>query len=80
MELTPEQVNEFLANAVLKSQIGKAVQDAVNNVVEKASRSWDNPFEQAIETRLHVLIEEELRTTFLEREGDRRAHQTAYPG
>lgn len=64
MELTPEQINTFLANAVLQSQIGKCVQDAVGRVVADLSKSYQNPFDASIKQQVAVLIEKEIQTTY----------------
>lgn len=48
MNLTPEQVNEFIANAVLKSTIGVEVEKAVTKAVQSLSSSYNNPFESVI--------------------------------
>lgn len=64
MELTAEQINDFIGKAVLESQIGKAVQESVTKVVASLSKSYDNPFDRVIGNQVAVLIEEQVRTTY----------------
>lgn len=66
MDLTPEQINEFLSNAILKSSIGKAVEDSVNRSIAELSRGYNNPFDAVIRREVESLISEHLRTTFSE--------------
>jgi hypothetical protein len=60
MELTPEQVNSFIANAILESQIGTVVKAAVDRSVAKLSQSYDNPFDQVIRNEVASLIQKEV--------------------
>jgi pantothenate kinase-related protein Tda10 len=60
MELTPEQVNSFIANAILESQIGAVVKAAVDRSVAKLSQSYDNPFDQVIKNEVASLIQKEV--------------------
>ena len=60
VQLTPEQINEFIANSIMESQIGKLVQDSVNRVMRDLSTSYNNPFDTAIKSHVSRLIQEEL--------------------
>ncbi len=60
MELTAEQINEFLANAVLKSNIGVAVEAAVQKQIGILSKSYDNPFDSVIRNEVVALIQHEV--------------------
>ena len=64
MELTPEQINSFISNAVLESQIGVAVQESVKRVVAELNKSYQNPFDQVIRNHVSDIIDEQLRTTY----------------
>lgn len=64
MELTPEQINDFISKAILESQIGKAVQDSVARVVAELSKSYNNPFDAVIKSQVSKLIETEVITTY----------------
>lgn len=66
MNLTPEQVNAFLADAILKSQIGDALNAAVEKVVSDLQKSYNNPFELAIKGKIDVIISELLNTEYRE--------------
>lgn len=64
MNLTPEQINQFLADAVLKSQIGKAVEDAVARSIGSLTKTYDNPFDHVIKNHIHSIIEKEIVTKY----------------
>lgn len=64
MQLTPEQVNEFVAKAVLESQIGEAVQAAVNRVMEDLKKSYNNPFDAVIKQHINAVIDKEVLSTY----------------
>lgn len=64
MNLTPEQINTFLADAVLKSQIGEAVEASVKRSIESLSKSWDNPFDHVIKNHVVLLLQQEISTKY----------------
>jgi FixJ family two-component response regulator len=64
MQLTPEQVNDFLSKAILESKIGETVKKAVDRAIEQLSRGYDNPFDGAIKSEVHALIETEIREKY----------------
>jgi hypothetical protein len=64
MELTAQQVNDFLAKAVMESQIGEVTRAAVKKAVDEMSKSYQNPFDGAIRNHIQILIEQELKTVF----------------
>lgn len=43
MELTPQQVNEFIANAVMESTLGVAIKESIDRVLKSMTRAYDNP-------------------------------------
>jgi uncharacterized membrane-anchored protein YjiN (DUF445 family) len=66
MQLTPEQINEFIAKAVLESQIGNAVKESVARVMSQLQSSYNNPFDQVIKHHVSAIIETQLRETYKE--------------
>jgi uncharacterized membrane-anchored protein YjiN (DUF445 family) len=66
MQLTPEQINEFVAKAVLESQIGNAVKDSVARVMKDLQATYNNPFDQVIKHHVSAIIETQLRETYKE--------------
>lgn len=64
MELTAEQINTFLSNAVLESQIGAVVKEAVARSVADLSKSYNNPFDSVIKAHITRLIDKEVIATY----------------
>lgn len=64
MQLTPEQVNQFLAEAIIKSKIGDAVEACVAKVVKDLQSSYNNPFETAIKAEVSNIIVTVLREKY----------------
>ncbi len=64
MQLTPEQVNEFIAKAVLESQIGDVVKASVDRVLGELKKSYQNPFDAVITQEVTALIRKELKATY----------------
>lgn len=56
VDINPEDVNRMVVDAILKSTLGKAVQDAVKESVGKISRSYDNPLQRVIEKHIDDVI------------------------
>lgn len=48
IEINPEEVNKFIAESMLKSSIGEVLNARIKDVIEKLSKSWDNPFDATI--------------------------------
>ena len=65
MQLTPEQVNEFMAKAILDSQIGDSVKESVNRVLASLKQSYNNPFDEVIRQHVVQAIDKELITNFM---------------
>lgn len=64
MELTPEQINDFVAKAVLESQIGQAVKDSIARVMKDLTKTYDNPFDVVIKRHIQELIDKEVIATY----------------
>lgn len=64
MQLTPEQINEFIANAVLESQLGEAVKASVARVMDDMRRSFSNPFDEVIKRHVAKVVEELVSTQY----------------
>ena len=64
MQLTPEQINEFVAKAVLESQIGAAVTASVARVMEDLRKSYNNPFDEVIKHHVAQMIDAEVLTVY----------------
>lgn len=64
MQLTPEQVNEFIAKAVLESQIGQVVKESVTRSIQELNKSYQNPFDAVIRRQVEALIDAEVQTHY----------------
>lgn len=54
--INPEQVNQLVANAILKSAIGEQVEKIVNEHVAKLSSSWNNPIENVVAAEVQRIV------------------------
>lgn len=66
MQLTPEQINDFLAKSIMESQIGDAVKASVARVLSNLNKSWDNPIDAVIKQEVMQMIRTEIITTHRE--------------
>lgn len=64
MQLTPEQVNDFLSKAVLESNIGEAVKDSVEKSLKSLTSSYENPFDKVVKEQVINLIQEQISSTY----------------
>lgn len=64
MQLTPDQINEFVAKAVLDSQLGDAVKASVQRVMADLQKSYNNPFDEVIKRHVIQLIDAEVMKTY----------------
>ena len=64
MQLTPEQINEFISKAVLESQIGEVVKGSINRVMEELRKNYQNPFDSVIRQHVNALIDKEVLATY----------------
>lgn len=64
MQLTPEQINVFLSNAVLESNIGEAVKESVEKTLKSLTSSYDNPFDKVVKDQVINLIQEQISSTY----------------
>lgn len=58
IELTPEQINTTICEAIAKSAIGDQLQIVINEEVKKLSKSYDNPFKQIVQGHINAAIQE----------------------
>lgn len=65
MQLTPEQINSFIADAVLESQIGEAVKASVARTVIELTKTYNNPFDEVVKKHVVQLIDKEVMATYL---------------
>lgn len=58
VDLTPEQINGQICEAIAKSAIGEELQKAVDEEVKKFSTSYRNPFENIIRSHINTAAQE----------------------
>lgn len=56
VSLTPEQINQFLSQAIMESTIGEAVRTIIQDHVKKLSSPYDNPIQKAVEIEIKRYI------------------------
>ncbi len=66
VDLSPEQINQTIAEAIAKSAIGKELDRIINEQVQKLSTSYQNPIEPIV--RQHIA--DAVRTCVQEKYGE----------
>ena len=56
VDINSEDVNRMVVDAILKSTLGEAVQEAIKKAVKDISRSYDNPLEAVIKKHIDTVI------------------------
>jgi len=65
VNVTPEQINEAVAGAIIKSSIGKALAEVIDAQVKKLSQSYDNPIAPVVQDEIGKAIRVLIADNFL---------------
>lgn len=57
INLTGEDINRVVAEAIIKSAVGEHLKNAIERVVQELSKSYSNPFDNEIK----MIISQEMR-------------------
>lgn len=60
MQLTPEQIHEFISKAIIESQIGQAVRDSIERVLKDLNEKYKNPIDDVIREHVKNMVREML--------------------
>ncbi|MHB8372222.1 MAG: hypothetical protein ACYDBI_05885 [Thermoplasmataceae archaeon] len=66
LNIDPEAINKMLVDAILKSALGKTLNESIDRVVTDLSKSYNNPFDQEIKNVIRVEMAKILQTTYKE--------------
>ena len=66
VDLSPEQINGQICEAIAKSAIGIELKKVIEKEVEALGRSYNNPFNQIVTTHIHREIERIVREDYKE--------------
>lgn len=58
VELTPEQINTTICEAIAKSAIGDQLQKVIDEEVKKLSQGYSNPFKSIIQNHINMAVQE----------------------
>lgn len=64
LNISPEQINEMVSQAILDSAIGEQVRKAVEDKVKDLSRAYDNPIHKIVEKEIGREVERLVREEF----------------
>lgn len=64
LEIKPDDINRFVADAILKSALGAAVEKAVGEAISKLERSWDNPIEYVVKQEVSQMVRTVINQTY----------------
>ncbi len=63
LELTAENINEYIKNALLESSVGINLRKLIDEEIrDKIIDRWDNPFKKAIEKEIVKIMQEMIRS------------------
>lgn len=81
LEIKPDDINRFVADAIVKSALGDAVRKQIDAALANLNSSWDNPLKKMIETEVAQIVARTIRETYGEqlkaRIADKVAEQVA---
>lgn len=66
IEISPDQINEYIAQSILSSAVGKSLKIAIDEEVKRLGQSYDNPYKRHVEAEVIRLIKELIETEFKE--------------
>lgn len=58
VELTPEQINTTICEAIAKSAIGEELNKVIDGEVKKLSQGYNNPFKGIVSSYIHNAVEQ----------------------
>lgn len=64
LNIDPRAINEFVADAIIKSALGEALRAAIEREVDKLKSQYNNPFDAVINQHLHRATLEILATEY----------------
>ncbi len=64
INVTPEQINKFIADKILQSSLGNTLEQRIKEVVSKLSQSWDNPYDQVIKSHINESIKQVIEENY----------------
>lgn len=67
VDIKPEDVNKAVADAILKSAIGKQLEECINKSLTDMSSSWNNPLKPIIEREICALMRDVIREKYADR-------------
>lgn len=67
VDITPEEINRAVADAVIKSAIGESLQKAIEGEVKKLSQSYHNPITAVVQEMILKILRETIDTEFRDR-------------
>lgn len=56
VNITPEQIEQYIAQSVMDSSIGKRVKEIVESQIKGMGRSWDNALTKAINEEIIKVV------------------------
>jgi len=66
VDLSAEQINGQICEAIAKSAIGEELQKAIEKEVKALSTSYRNPFENIIKSQINTFIQQIVREQYSE--------------
>lgn len=64
VNVSPEQINKAVADAIIESAIGKELDRVIKQEVEKLGRSYNNPIEIAVQREIQNKVVDVVRENY----------------
>ena len=66
LDITPEKINEYVANSVIESSIGEALKKSIDDQIQKLNRGWDSPLDKVVRSEIESACYRILRDEYKE--------------
>lgn len=67
VDISPEQINQAVADAIIKSAIGDQLQKVIEEEVKKLAQNYNNPIGIVVNRYVHEAIEGIIREKYADR-------------
>lgn len=67
VDINPEQINQAISEAIIKSAIGEQLEKVIKAEVAKISTSYNNPIEAVVRNHIHEAVRDVVKEQYAEK-------------